>query len=140
MSHQIIFSNEAPKPIGPYSQAVYANGFLFLSGQIPLDPQTGQMVTGSIEDQTRRVFENIKAVLSAAQMDFSCVVKATIFLKDLAHFDRINRVYEENFGTSKPARSTIQVARLPKDAEVEIEVIACHPNYPIGTRTKPALV
>lgn len=128
MAHRVILSKDAPPPIGPYSQAILANQFLFASGQIPWDPEKGQMVAGSIEDQTRRVLENIRAVLAAANMDFSCVVKVSIFLKDLVHFEKVNQIYESYFKASRPARSTVQVVRLPKDAEIEIEVIACLPN------------
>lgn len=121
---KIISTSDAPKAIGPYSQAVSANGFIFLSGQIPLDPESGEMVTGDIEVQTRRVMENIKAVLMAAGVDFTGVVKTTIFLTNLADFAKVNEVYGSYFESDPPARSTVQVAALPRGASVEIEVVA----------------
>lgn len=114
----------APKAIGPYSQAILSNGFAFLSGQIPLDPQTGHIVDGGIVEQTTRVFENIKAVLAACGSSLDHVVKTTVFLKDLADFVQMNDVYAKHFPHDPPARSTIQAARLPRDVRVEIEVIA----------------
>jgi 2-iminobutanoate/2-iminopropanoate deaminase len=121
---EIIATENAPKAIGPYSQAVRLNGFVFLSGQIPLDPQSGELVTGSIQVQTARVLENLKAVLQAARLSFDHVVKTTVFVKDLADFPHINEVYGRYFGTNPPARSTVEVSRLPRDARVEIEAIA----------------
>lgn len=121
---KIIFAPKAPKPIGPYSQAVEINGFLFVSGQIPLDAQSGQIVSGSLGDQTRKVLENLKAILEAAGTDFSAVVKTTIFLQDLKFFDEINEVYAEYFKETKPARSTVQISGLPKGAGIEIDAIA----------------
>jgi len=114
----------APSAIGPYSQAVEANGFVFLSGQIPLDPGSGTIVPGGIEAQTKQVLENIKAVLAHAGLTFSNVVKTTIFMTDLAHFQIVNGLYENAFRDAKPARSTVQVAALPKGAMIEIEVVA----------------
>lgn len=119
-----VHSDAAPKAIGPYSQAVVAGGFAFASGQIPLDPATGQLVAGDIGAQTRRVFANIEAVLAAAGTSLAKVVKATVFLTDLSHFGAVNAIYEEAFGGAKPARSTVQVAALPRGAQVEIEVVA----------------
>jgi 2-iminobutanoate/2-iminopropanoate deaminase len=121
---EIIATENAPKAIGSYSQAVRLNGFVFLSGQIPLDPQSGELVTGSIQVQTARVLENLKAVLQAARLSFDHVVKTTVFVKDLADFPHINEVYGRYFGTNPPARSTVEVSRLPRDARVEIEAIA----------------
>ncbi|MGI8962856.1 MAG: RidA family protein [Bryobacteraceae bacterium] len=121
---EIIATQNAPKAIGPYSQAVRLNGFVFLSGQIPLDPQSGELVTGSIQVQTERVLENMKAVLQAAGLTLNHVVKTTVFLKDLSEFTHMNEVYGKYFGTNPPARSTIEVSRLPRDTRVEIEAIA----------------
>lgn len=115
---------DAPKAVGPYSQAVRAGDYLFLSGQIPLDPDTGKMVGASIEDQTNQVLKNIKNVLNHLELDFTDVVKTTIFLTDLAHFKIVNEIYESWLGASKPARSTIQVAALPLGAAIEIEMTA----------------
>jgi 2-iminobutanoate/2-iminopropanoate deaminase len=121
---EIIATQNAPKAIGPYSQAVKLNGFVFLSGQIPLDPRSGELVTGSIQVQTERVLENMKAVLQAAGLSFDHVVKTTVFVKDLADFPHMNEVYGKYFGMNPPARSTVEVSRLPRDARVEIEAIA----------------
>lgn len=121
---EIITSPRAPKAAGPYSTAVRQNGFVFLSGQIPLNPETGQLVTGSIEEQTARVIENLQAVLEAAGLTLSDVVKTTVFLKDMGHFGRMNETYGKYFGPNPPARSTVEVARLPRDVQVEIEAIA----------------
>lgn len=121
---EIITSPRAPKAAGPYSTAVRQNGFVFLSGQIPLNPETGQLVTGSIEEQTARVIENLKAVLEAAGLSLSDVVKTTVFLKDMGHFARMNETYGKYFSPNPPARSTVEVARLPRDVQVEIEAIA----------------
>ena len=121
-----ISTPEAPKAIGPYSQAVEAKGarMLFLSGQIPLDPRTGELVQGGIEEQARRVLENLRAVLAAGGAGLEDVVKTTIFLADLADFAKVNEVYAKYFGASPPARSTVQVAALPRGARVEIDAIA----------------
>jgi 2-iminobutanoate/2-iminopropanoate deaminase len=121
---EIIETKAAPAPIGPYSQAVRAGGFIFLSGQIPIDPATGSVVEGDIEEQTRRVLENISAVLAAAGSRLSNVVKTSIFLKNLDDFSRFNQVYAEYLGEAKPARSTVQVSRLPREVLVEIEAVA----------------
>jgi 2-iminobutanoate/2-iminopropanoate deaminase len=121
---EIIATQNAPKAIGPYSQAVRLNGFVFLSGQVPLDPRSGELVTGSIQVQTERVLENMKAVLQAAGLSFDHVVKTTVFVKDLADFPHMNEVYGKYFGMNPPARSTVEVSRLPRDARVEIEAIA----------------
>jgi 2-iminobutanoate/2-iminopropanoate deaminase len=128
MGAKIIFTEKAPQPIGPYSQAIAANGFLFVSGQIALNPHTGSLVTGTVQDQTKRVLENIKAILAEAGISFSQVVKTTLFLKDLKSFDEVNQVYSEYFSENKPARSTVEVSRLPKGADIEIEVTAVFPG------------
>ena len=117
-------SNNAPKPLGPYSQAAEANGFVFLAGQIPIDPKTDQVVTGDIEKQAVQVMENIKAVLEASGLTFNNVVKTTIFLTDLGDFTKVNGIYGKYINEMPPARSTIQVAALPKGVSVEIEMIA----------------
>jgi 2-iminobutanoate/2-iminopropanoate deaminase len=120
----IVLTDRGPKPIGPYSQAIRTNGFLFVSGQVALDPKTGEMTGGEIRQQTERVFENIKVILEAAGSNLHHVVKTTVFLKDMNDFSTMNEVYAKYFTLAPPARSTVQVARLPKDALVEIEVIA----------------
>jgi len=124
MDKQIIQTDKAPAAIGPYSQAVKANGFVFVSGQIPLDPATGQLVGGDIRDQARQSLRNVEQILAAAGSSMSRVVKATVFLREMGDYAAVNEVYAEFFGESKPARAAVQVARLPKDAGVEIEVIA----------------
>ncbi len=124
MPKKHVSSAQAPKPIGPYSQGVISGGLLFVSGQIPLDPATGEMVQGDIEAQVDRVLKNIMAILSQAKMGAENVVKTTVFLADLADFPRMNEVYGRYLGKEPPARSTIQVAALPKGARVEIDVIA----------------
>jgi 2-iminobutanoate/2-iminopropanoate deaminase len=121
---QSVSSPDAPKAIGPYSQAVRAGQLLFLSGQVPLDPVTGQIVTGDIAAQTRRVFENLGAVLKAGGRSFADVVRTTVFLADMNDFAAMNEVYGQYFSEPYPARATVQVARLPKDARVEIDLIA----------------
>jgi 2-iminobutanoate/2-iminopropanoate deaminase len=121
---KIIQTTEAPQAIGPYSQAIEANGFVFVSGQIPIDPKTGNLVTGDIREQTKRVMENGKAVLAAAGCGMDRVVKATIYLKNMSDFAAVNEVYGSYFPAEPPARATIEVARLPKDAAVEIDLIA----------------
>ena len=122
-----IHTAEAPAAIGPYSQAIRVSNMVFTSGQVAIDPSTGQLVEGGIEAQTHRVLQNLRAVLAAAGVDFSRVVKTTVFLKDIGHFGAMNAVYTEYLQTETappPARSTVEVARLPKDALVEIELIA----------------
>ena len=121
---KIISTPEAPAAIGPYSQAVRVGPTLYCAGQIPLDPKTGQMVAGGITEQTQRVMANIGAVLKAEGLSFGNVVKTTIFLTDFADFQTVNEIYGSNFKSEPPARSTVQVAALPKGAKVEIEVIA----------------
>ena len=117
-------TDNAPKAIGPYSQAVKAGGFIFASGQIPLDPATMQIVDGGIREQTDRVLNNLKAVLEAVGSSLDRVVKTTVFLADLSDFAEMNEVYGRFFGDAPPARSTIEVSRLPRDVRVEIDVIA----------------
>lgn len=119
-----ITTSEAPKAIGPYSQAVRVDGFLFISGILPIDPKTGQMVEMNIRDQTLQVMNNLEAILEAAGLEISNVVKTTIFLKDLGHFNEVNDIYGSFFSEIPPARSCIEVSRLPKDALIEIEAIA----------------
>ena len=124
MSKEIVFTEKAPRPIGPYSQAVVAGGFIFGSGQIPIDPATGEIVEGDIEVQTRRVLENIKAVLEAAGSSLDKVVFVTVFLSDLSDYPKFNEVYAEYFGESPPARTTVEVSRLPKGVKLEVNFIA----------------
>lgn len=119
-----IATQHAPGAIGPYSQAIIANGFIYTAGQIALDPATGQVVEGGITEQTTRVMANLKAVLEAAGSSFSQVVKTTVFLMDMADFTAMNEVYATAFGDHKPARSTVAVSGLPRGVRVEIEVVA----------------
>jgi 2-iminobutanoate/2-iminopropanoate deaminase len=121
---EAISSPDAPAAIGPYSQAIKAGNLLFLSGQIPLDPKTGSLVEGGIEPQTRQVFRNIEAILSAAGATFDHVVSAGVFLADMNDFAKMNAIYADYFSSPAPARATVQVARLPKDCLVEIQVTA----------------
>ena len=125
MDHRSVISTQsAPAAIGPYSQAISAGGLVFLSGQLPLDPATGQFVDGDVAALTRQIFRNIEAVLAAAGSSLDKIVKTTVFLADLADFQVMNEAYAEFFPASPPARSTVQVARLPRDARIEIEVVA----------------
>ena len=124
MPLDFVSTPRAPKAIGPYSQAVRANGFLFTAGQVALDPDTGELVAGGIAEQTTRALENLRAILTAAQSDFSRVVKTTVFLVDMADFTAMNEVYARVFGEHRPARSTVAVAALPRGARVEIDLIA----------------
>ncbi|NJC87543.1 MAG: RidA family protein [Desulfuromonas sp.] len=124
MTKRKIETSEAPAAIGPYSQAIQSGDFLFLSGQIPLDPATGEIVAGGIEVQARQVMNNLQAVLKAAGLDFPNLVKTTIYLVDLGDFATINGIYGEHFGATPPARATVQVAALPKGSLIEIEGIA----------------
>lgn len=120
----MIATDQAPRAIGPYSQAVVAGGLLFCSGQIPLDPESGVLVSGTVADETRRVLENLRGVLAAAGLGFDAVVRTTVYLTDLADFPVVNQVYAEFFPPPSPARSTVQVAALPREARVEIDAIA----------------
>lgn len=124
MSKSIILTTDAPAPIGPYSQAIKSGNMLFCSGQVSLDPKTGEMKNASIEEETRQALTNLSAVVTSGGATLSDVVKTTIFLTDLGNFATVNAIYDEFFGTSKPARSTVQVSALPKGANVEIECIA----------------
>lgn len=121
---EVVLTDRGPKPIGPYSQAIKSNGFLFASGQVALDPKTNEFVTGDVRQQTERVLENVKGIVEAAGTKLSHVVKTTVFLKNMNDFTAMNEVYARYFSAAPPARSTVEVARLPKDALVEIEVIA----------------
>lgn len=124
MNKKIVSTTAAPKAVGPYSQAIWAGDFLFCAGQISLDPATGNLVAGGVVEQTVRVLENIRGVLESQGLDFGHVIKTTVFLADMNHFVAMNEVYAKFFTGDFPARSTVQVARLPKDALVEIEAIA----------------
>ncbi len=120
----VVTTDRGPKPIGPYSQAIKANGFIFLAGQVALDPKSGELVGSEIRQQTERALENIKGILEAAGVNLHHVIKTTVFLKDMNDFAGMNEIYARYFTAAAPARSTVQVSRLPKDALVEIEVIA----------------
>jgi 2-iminobutanoate/2-iminopropanoate deaminase len=121
---EIIATDQAPRAIGPYSQAIRAGNLLFCSGQIPIDPSTGEFVSGGVAEQTEQVMRNLSAVLSAGQSSLKQVVKTTVFLADMDDFTAMNEVYGRFFGENPPARATVQAARLPRDAKVEIEAIA----------------
>ena len=121
---EVIATNDGPKAIGPYSQAIKASGFVFVSGQIPLDPVTNTLVSGDVAFQTERVLKNLSGILKAAGSGLEKVVRATVFLKNMGDFVAMNEVYGKHFHTAPPARSTVEVARLPKDVLVEIDVIA----------------
>lgn len=120
----VIHSDEAPKAIGPYSQAIAVNGMLFCAGQTPIDPTTGNLVPGGVEEQTHQALKNVGAVLKAGGSDYSKVIKTTVFLKNMNDFAAMNAIYATYFTDAPPARSTVEVARLPKDCLVEIEAIA----------------
>lgn len=129
MQKDILYSNKAPEPIGPYSQGIYVSWdnrqqMLYTSGQVAIDPETGNFISGDIKEQTRQVMENLSALLKEGKSDFKKVIKTTVFIKNMDDFATMNEVYAEYFGESKPARSTVEVSRLPKDALVEIELIA----------------
>jgi len=124
MDRQPVSTDKAPKAIGPYEQAIKVNGLVYTAGQIPLDPQTGNLVDGGIAPQTRQVLENLKAVLEAAGSSLDHVIKATVFLKNMPDFAAMNEVYAAYLGTAKPARSTVTVAELPRGALVEIDLVA----------------
>jgi len=121
---EVVFTPRGPKPIGPYSQAIKANGFLFISGQVALDVQSGEMVGTEVRQQTERVLENLKAILEASGCSLKHVVKTTVFLKDMNDFPAMNETYARYFAATPPARSTVQAARLPKEALVEIDIVA----------------
>jgi len=124
MNKETISTDKAPKAIGPYAQAIKAGEFIYTAGQIPIDPQSGNLVAGGIAEQTRQVLENLKAVLEAAGSSPDKVIKATVFLKNMADFAALNEVYGEYLGNAKPARSTVSVADLPRGALVEIDLVA----------------
>ncbi len=124
MHHQIIHTSNAPAPIGPYSQAVKANGFLFCSGQIALHPQTGELIISDIETETKQVMANIKSLLDAASIDFTNIIKTTIFLSDMNLFAQVNEIYGSYFSANFPARETVAVKTLPRNVNVEISVTA----------------
>jgi 2-iminobutanoate/2-iminopropanoate deaminase len=121
---QVVATDSAPKAIGPYSQAIKSNGLIFVSGQIPLDPSSNQLVNGTIAEQSRRVLMNISAILHEAGSSLDKVLKTTVYLKDMGEFEQMNAVYSEFFSGNKPARATVQVSRLPKDVSIEIDAIA----------------
>ena len=120
----VVLTDKGPKPIGPYSQAIRANGFLYVSGQVALDPKTGEFVGTDIQQQTERTLENVKGILEAAGSNMHHVVKTTVFLKDINDFSAMNEVYGKFFEIDPPARATVEAARLPRDARVEIEAVA----------------
>lgn len=120
----VVHTDKAPAAIGPYSQAIIVNGFLYTSGQIALNPTTGELEMGSIEEETHRVMKNLAAVLEAVEMNFSQVIKTTIYLSDMAFYGQVNAVYAEYFGAHPPAREAVQVAGLPKGVNVEISMVA----------------
>ena len=124
MPKQIIHTKQAPAAIGPYSQAVAVNGMVFTAGQVAINPETGNVIEGGIKEQTRRVLQNVQAILEAAGTYLTNVVKTTVFIKDMNEFTAMNEVYAEFFKENPPARSTVEVARLPRDVRVEIEAIA----------------
>ncbi len=124
MQLQTISTDKAPKALGPYSQAIAINGFIFLSGQIPIDPKTGNLITGSTAEQTQQVLNNLAAVLASVESNPNHIVKTTVYLQNMSDFDEMNKVYAEFFGSHKPARVTIEAAKLPKGAKVEIDAIA----------------
>ncbi len=124
---QTIQTDAAPQAIGPYSQAIKANGFVFVSGQIPIDPSTGELVQGSIVEATRQVMHNLTTIIETAGSSLDKVVKTTIYLKDLSDFEEVNKTYGEYFPAHKPARATVEVSRLPKNVRIEIDAIAVCP-------------
>ena len=124
MKKRIINTDQAPTAIGPYSQAVSVGGFLYTSGQIALDPHSGKFISGEIEQETERTIQNIVAILEAGGLNLDNIIKITVYLSDLSHFTRMNKVYEKHFSEKKPARTCVQVAALPKGAKIEIDAIA----------------
>jgi 2-iminobutanoate/2-iminopropanoate deaminase len=123
-AREAVSTSNGPKAIGPYSQAIKANGFIFISGQVAFDPATGNVISGGIQEQTEQVLKNLSAILEAAGSGWDKVVKTTVFLKNMAEFAQMNEVYGKVFKSAPPARSTVEVARLPRDVSVEIELIA----------------
>jgi 2-iminobutanoate/2-iminopropanoate deaminase len=124
MSKSVVYSDQAPEPIGPYSQAIQSGNMLFVSGQVAIERSSGNIITTDIESETRQVMVNLEKILQAAGFDFSNVVKSSIFLKDMNNFPKVNAIYGEYFKTNPPARETVEVSRLPKDVNVEISCIA----------------
>ena len=121
---KVIYSSSAPEALGPYSQAILVNGMLFVSGQIPINPALKELVTGDIQEQTKQIMTNIATILKQADMDFTNVVKASIFLVDMNNFDKVNTIYGQFFKENPPARECVQVSKLPKNVDIEISVIA----------------
>jgi 2-iminobutanoate/2-iminopropanoate deaminase len=128
MKKRVIQTDKAPKAMGPYSQAIQAGNFLFLSGQIPIDPKTGELIGGDIRQQTQQVLENIKGILESKKLSMDDVIKATIFLRDMENFNQMNEVYASWFPVDPPARSTVEVSKLPRNVDIEIEAIALIPE------------
>ncbi|NLW23661.1 MAG: RidA family protein [Clostridia bacterium] len=128
MNKEIVYSKKAPAAIGPYTQGVKAGDLLFISGQLPIDPGTGELLTGDIQTQTKQVMENLKAIIEEAGATLEDVVKTTIFLKDMNQFSLVNEAYGEYFKDNPPARACIEIARLPKDAQIEIEAVVLVKN------------
>ena len=124
MRKKVVHTEKAPKAIGPYSQAIEARPFLFVSGQVPIDPSTGELVAGDIRQQTRQVLDNIKNILGSRGLSLEQVVKTTLFLKDMGNFSQVNEVYASYFQAEPPARSTVEVAKLPRNVDIEIEAVA----------------
>jgi 2-iminobutanoate/2-iminopropanoate deaminase len=124
MSKKVVYASQAPEPIGPYSQAIQSGNILFVSGQIAIERSSGNLITGNIEQETRQVMFNLEVILKEAGMDFTHVVKSTIFLKDMNNFPKVNEIYGQHFKVQPPARETVEVSRLPKDVNVEISCIA----------------
>ncbi len=139
MNKKQIATNNAPAAIGPYSQAILSGDTLYASGQIPIDPKTGEVVDGGITEQAHRVFQNIGAILKECKMDYSNVVKTTVFLTDLGDFSTVNKIYGEYFGTPYPARSCVQVAALPKGVKIETEIIAVAVGHLTNIRSRVKL-
>lgn len=125
MAKEVVYSAQAPEPIGPYSQAILVNNMLFVSGQVAIQRATGNIITTDIQDETHQVMRNLAEILKSAKMDFSHVAKCTIFLKDMNNFPKVNEIYGSYFTAQPPARETVEVSRLPKDVNVEISCIAC---------------
>jgi 2-iminobutanoate/2-iminopropanoate deaminase len=124
LSIEAVYTDKAPRPVGPYSQGIVAGNFLFISGQIPIDPRTGKLVEGSFEDKVKRVLENLKAIVEAAGGTLDNIVKVTVYMKDIKKFQEFNKIYSEYFKGRPPARVVVEVSNLPLGADVEIEAIA----------------
>ncbi len=124
LKREVVLTSKAPKPLGPYSQAIKVGNWVFISGQLPIDPVTSKLIKGNIKEATRTVLNNIKAILEAAGASLNDVVKVTVFMKDVSKFSEFNEVYSEFFKEEPPARSVVEVSRIPKDADLEVEVIA----------------